>query len=46
MDKLLGYLDFRFGDEDWRPGREALAAWYAELSKRPSFAATVLSEPA
>jgi glutathione S-transferase len=42
----LGYLDFRFAEEDWRPGREALAGWYAELSKRPSFADTVLSEPA
>lgn len=32
----LGYLDFRHGDRDWRPGREALAGWYAEFSQRPS----------
>jgi len=36
----LGYLDFRFGDKDWRPGREALAAWYAEFAARPAMAAT------
>ena len=42
----LGYLDFRFAEEDWRPGRAALAGWYAELAKRPSFAATVLKAPA
>ena len=24
----LGYLDFRFGHEDWRPGHPALSAWF------------------
>jgi len=32
----LGYLDFRFPDDDWRPGHRALAAWYAVFAKRPS----------
>lgn len=36
----LGYLDFRFGDEDWRPGRPRLAAWFAEASQRDSFRQT------
>ena len=37
----LGYLDFRFGDEDWRPARPNLAAWYTEFSARPSMTQTV-----
>lgn len=37
----LGYLDFRFGDEDWRASRPKLAAWYEDFSKRPSMQATV-----
>lgn len=37
----LGYIDFRCGDRDWRQGRDALAAWYAEFAKRPSMKATV-----
>lgn len=36
----LGYLDFRFGDKDWRSGRDALAQWYEAYSKRPSMQAT------
>jgi glutathione S-transferase len=36
-----GYLDFRFGHEDWRRGRAGLAAWYERFSKRPSIQATV-----
>ncbi len=32
----LGYLDFRFGDLDWRAGRRNLADWYADLSERPA----------
>lgn len=39
----LSYIDFRFPDEDWRPGRDGLARWYAEVSKRPSMVATALS---
>ncbi|HEV2677599.1 MAG TPA: glutathione S-transferase [Aliidongia sp.] len=36
----LGYLDFRFPDEDWRGDYAALATWYAKVSARPSFQAT------
>ncbi|HUI18860.1 MAG TPA: glutathione S-transferase N-terminal domain-containing protein [Alphaproteobacteria bacterium] len=39
-----GYLDFRFGHEDWRPGRPQLAAWYERFAKRPSMQATVPKE--
>jgi glutathione S-transferase len=37
----LGYLDFRFPDEGWRKTRPRLAAWFAEMSKRPSIKETV-----
>ena len=37
----LGYLDFRFPTEAWRTTRPKLAAWYAEISLRPSMTATV-----
>ena len=37
----LGYLDFRFADENWRQGRPKLAAWYEEFAQRPSMKATV-----
>ena len=37
----LGYLDFRFPDEDWRGAHPALGAWYAKIAERPSFVATV-----
>lgn len=36
-----GWLDFRFGHEDWRPSRPKLAAWYERFAKRPSMRATV-----
>jgi glutathione S-transferase len=36
----LGYLDFRFSHEDWRKTRPKLAAWFAEISRRPSMKAT------
>ncbi|WP_188052015.1 glutathione S-transferase N-terminal domain-containing protein [Azospirillum sp. Sh1] len=36
----LGYLDFRFGDEDWREGRPALTAWFAKASNRDSLRRT------
>jgi glutathione S-transferase len=41
----LGYLDFRFGHEDWRPGRPALTRWYETWSKRPSMSSTVPPGP-
>lgn len=37
----LGYLDFRHAGRDWRPGREALAGWYAGFSERGSMQETV-----
>ena len=36
----LGYLDFRYGDEDWRARRPLLAAWFGQFSERPSMAKT------
>jgi glutathione S-transferase len=37
----LGYLDFRFPDEDWRAAHPALGTWFAAISERPSFVATL-----
>jgi len=42
----LGYLDFRFPDDDWRRDRPALAAWYATFAERPSMVASVPRDPA
>jgi glutathione S-transferase len=36
----LGYFDFRHDDIGWRNGRDQLAAWYGENSRRPCLAAT------
>ena len=36
----LGYLDFRYGDEDWRATRPMLAGWLERFSERPSMART------
>lgn len=36
----LGYLDFRFGDDDWRGKHPKLAAWYETFGARPSMTAT------
>lgn len=36
----LGYLDLRFAEEPWRPGRAALAAWFDAFAQRPSMVAT------
>lgn len=36
----LGYLDFRFADNDWRSGRPKLAAWYETFAQRPSMQQT------
>ncbi|MCP4328730.1 MAG: glutathione S-transferase [Alphaproteobacteria bacterium] len=41
----LGYLDFRFGHEDWRPGRAKLASWYEAFAARPSMQASVPKDP-
>ncbi len=39
----LGYLDFRFGHEPWRPAHPKLAAWFATFRQNPCMAQT---EPA
>jgi glutathione S-transferase len=36
----LGYLDFRYQDENWRASRPRLAAWFERFSERPSMART------
>lgn len=36
----LGYLDLRHDARGWRKGNDALAAWYADFSERPSMFAT------
>ena len=37
----LGYLDFRYANEPWRPGHPKLAAWYEKVVKLPPLAETV-----
>ncbi|BDG71781.1 glutathione S-transferase family protein [Roseomonas fluvialis] len=37
----LGYLDFRYPHEPWRPGHPKLEAWYAKVSAMPAMAKTV-----
>jgi glutathione S-transferase len=36
----LGYIDFRFADENWRASRPRLAAWFEQFATRPSIATT------
>jgi glutathione S-transferase len=36
----LGYLDLRMAYLEWRKGHDALAAWYAQFSERPSMQKT------
>lgn len=38
---VLGYLDFRFADENWRGPRPQLAKWYEGVRQRASFLATM-----
>jgi glutathione S-transferase len=40
----LGYLDFRYGDENWRASRPRLAAWFERFSERPAMARTAPQE--
>jgi glutathione S-transferase len=40
----LGYLDFRYRDENWRAQRPRLAAWWERFAQRPSMARTAPSE--
>ena len=41
----LGYLDFRFAGEPWRPAHPRLSAWCAEFSRNPPIARTEPREP-
>lgn len=41
----LGYLDFRLGQEFWRPDQPMLAAWFDRFAARPSMQATPHPEP-
>jgi glutathione S-transferase len=36
----LGWVDFRMENMDWKAGRPKLATWYADITTRPSMAAT------
>jgi len=38
---VLGYLDFRFADNDWRSGHPVLTRWYEQMLERDSIATTV-----
>ena len=40
LGAMLGYLDLRMTDLDWRARCPSLARWYQEFSKRPSMLAT------
>ncbi len=37
----LGYLDFRYANEPWRPGHPKLEAWYAKVVALPPLARTM-----
>lgn len=37
----LGYLDFRYPNEPWRPGHPKLTAWYERVVKLPPMAQTM-----
>lgn len=41
---VLGWLDFRFVDEDWRTRRPQLKGWFEQFSKRPSMVKTLPAE--
>jgi glutathione S-transferase len=40
----LGYLDFRFASDPWRPSHPKLAAWYEAFAQNPGIAETVPRE--
>ncbi len=42
----LGYLDFRFAAQPWRPARAKLAAWFDAFAPNPGIADTVPKDPA
>ncbi len=40
----LGYLDFRFVDDNWRAGRPKLSAWHDRFNARPAVLACPVSD--
>jgi glutathione S-transferase len=40
----LGYLDFRFAAQPWRPAHPKLGAWYEAFAENPGIAQTVPKE--
>jgi glutathione S-transferase len=40
----LGYLDFRYASDPWRPGHPKLTAWFEAFSANPCIARTVPKE--
>ena len=40
----LSHLDFRFAADNWRQGRDKLAAWHAVIAARPSMKATEFAD--
>jgi len=42
---VLGWLDFRFSNENWRVNRSKLSSWFELFSKRTSMAQTMPAEP-
>ena len=42
----LGYVSFRFADDEWEKERPNLNAWFQEFSQRPSMQTTVPVAPA
>ena len=43
---LMGYLDFRWPNGDWRTNRPSLAAWFNDFARRPSMSRTAHRSPA
>lgn len=41
---VLGWLDFRFADENWRIERPKLDSWFEQFSTRPSLVNTMPAE--
>lgn len=42
---MLGWLDFRFAEEDWRLTHPQTAKWYDEFAQRDSMLKTIPQEP-
>jgi glutathione S-transferase len=40
----LGYLDFRYASDPWRPGHPKLTAWFEEFARNPGIAQTAPKE--